>query len=316
MLLFSGTSGSLLWSTTGTTVLSSSQLSNTDGIFIDSSNNLYVVDEYSHSVVWEVSSGATNATLVAGIAQSLGSLSTQLNYPQDVYVDASKNIYVTDYYNNRVQKYSNGSTNGTTIAGVTGSAGSAYSLFNGLRLFVVDPTETYMFITDFNNQRVMRFLTNSTSGTNGVLMAGNNGAGYSNTTLYGPWGIHYSPTVSSDLFITNYYAHSVIRWTPGASSGYFVAGVPGSSGQTPVLLNNPTGIKVDTYLNMYVADYSNHRIQLFCYNSQTAITIAGTGIAGSGSTQFNGPRDIAFDSSLNMYISDTGNARVQKFLKL
>jgi hypothetical protein len=132
-----------------------------------------------------------------------------------------------------------------------------------------------MYVTDFNNHRVMRYSTSSSSGTNGVLAAGATGsAGNSNSTLYYPWGVHMLQSVSSDLFISNYYGHSIIRWSPTASSGHFVAGVPGTSGQTLVLLNYPMGVKIDSYLNLYVVDQGNHRVQLFCANSQTGITIA------------------------------------------
>ncbi|CAF1638211.1 unnamed protein product, partial [Rotaria sp. Silwood1] len=249
--------GALRWNTSATTIVNSSQILGPSGIYINSNNTLFIVDEYPNEVVRRLLSNAVSVTNVAGQYQSGGSSSTQFNYPQDVYVDARGNMYVSDFYNCRIQKFTNGSSNGTTIAGITGSAGSAFSQFNGLRYFT------------FNI-------------TNGVLMAGNNGAGNSNTTLNNPWGIHYLPSVSNDLFITNYNGHSVMRWTPGASSGYFVAGVPGVSGQTSMLLSYPIG----------------------------------TGIAGNTATQLNSPRGIAFDSAMNLYVSDTGNGRIQKFLKL
>ncbi|CAF1021950.1 unnamed protein product [Adineta steineri] len=76
------------------------------------------------------------------------------------------------------------------------------------------------------------------------------------------------------------------------------------------------GIKIDSFMNIYVVDNGNNRIQLFCANSNTGITIAGDGTANSGATQFNNPRGIAFDSAMNMYVGDQGNNRVQKFTKL
>ncbi|CAF3425381.1 unnamed protein product, partial [Rotaria sp. Silwood2] len=311
-----GSTAAVHWNPLGTTIVNSSQISGPSGIYINSNNTLFIIDEYSNVVVWQLLRNAVSVTNVAGVYKSRGSSSDRFNSPQDVYVDASGNIYVSDFYNYRIQKFTSGSSNGTTIAGITGQVGSAFSQFNGLRYFTFDSTDTYIYVTDSYNHRVMRYSTSSTSGTNGVPMAGNNGPGNSNTTLFCPWGIHYLPSVSNDLFITNYYGHSVIRWTPGASSGYFVAGVPGVSGQTSMLLSYPIGIKIDTYLNIYVVDNSNHRIQMFCANSQSGITIAGTGIAGNTATQLISPRAIAFDSAMNLYVADTGNARIQKFLKL
>ncbi|CAF4203832.1 unnamed protein product, partial [Adineta steineri] len=248
-------------------------------------NTLYITDEASSTVVWRLLKNATTATVIAGIKDSKGSSNTQLNYPQGVYVDTIGTI---------------GSTVGSTIAGITKTRGSSLNQFSGPRLIALDPTQTYIYIADGNNNRIMRYSTTSTSGDDGTVVAGGNGAGNTNTSLNHPCGIWCQPPVSSDLFITNCFGHSVIRWTPGASSGTFIAGTPGTAGSNSTLLNNPMGIKLDKYLNMFVADQGNHRIQMFCANNQTGITIVGTGVSGNTTTTLNGPRGIAFDSDMNM----------------
>ncbi|CAF4040748.1 unnamed protein product [Adineta steineri] len=287
------------------------------GVFVGLDGTLYSVDENSNFVVWELLKNVVNVTIAAGLYKSPGSNSSQLNSPNDIYVDRYGNLYVSDSSNQRIQKFSNGSTiNGQTVAGVTGAASSALNQFNTPRYFTFDATETYMYIADNNCHRIIRHSTNETSGTNGVLIAGGTGAYNQNTSVNGPWGIHYLPSISNDLFITNNGGHSVIRWTLGATSGSFVAGTPGVSGSNSTLLNGPMGIKIDSYLNMFVVDHGNHRVQLFCANNQTAVTIAGTGVAGNNAMQLSGPRGIAFDSAMNMYIGDFDNHRVQKFVKL
>ena len=308
--------GTLRWNTTGITILNSTYLSYASDLYFDSNDTLYIVDEYPNSVVWKLPKNAVVPTLVAGISQSRGSNATQLNYPQGVYVDSKQNLYVTDYYGYRVQKYVNGSRNGITIAGISASGGPALNQFAGLRYFWFDSTETYMYVTDCDNHRIMRYSTNSTTGTNGTIFAGGTGGGNANTQLYYPWGIYSVSSVSNYMYITNYQGHSVSKWAPGASSGIFVAGSPGVAGSSSTLLNNPMGIKLDTNINMYVVDNANHRVQMFCYNNSTGTTIAGNGTAGSSATQLNAPRGIAFDSSMNMYITDQANLRIQKFFKL
>ena len=118
------------------------------------------------------------------------------------------------------------------------------------------------------------------------------------------------------MYITNAASHTLMKWIPGASSGIVVAGTGNVSGSSSTLLNTPRGVKIDAYQNVYVVDSNNHRVQLFCANSRTGTTIAGTSTASNSATQLSGPRGIAFDSSMNMYISDSGNNRIQKFLKL
>ncbi|CAF1595666.1 unnamed protein product, partial [Adineta steineri] len=259
---------------------------------------MYVADE-SNYVVWKVLNNTTTPILVAGQLTSAGSSASQLYNPQDVYIDSNNNMYVSDCLNHRVQKYVNGSTIGTTFAGLSASSGAALNQLSYPRHFSVDPTQTYMYIADDNNNRVMRYPMNSTTGTNGQVVAGGAGAGNTNTQLDNPWGIYYLPTVSNYMYITNAAGHSVMRWVPGASSGEFIAGTPGASGSNATTLNTPLGIKLDSYLNMFVVDYLNHRIQMFCQNNQTGITIIGNGTAGNSAAQLNSPRGLAFDSSMN-----------------
>ncbi|CAF1031010.1 unnamed protein product [Adineta steineri] len=309
----SGTLSTYRWNTTGITILNSSQMTFIEDLYFDSDDTLYISDEYNNHVVWKLLKNATTATIVAGQLTSYGSSASQLHNPQGVYLDSKNNMYVADYNNARIQKYVNGSTVGITLAGVNGSV---FNQVYGPRDIVIDSTDTYVYIADDSNNRIMRFQTNSTTGTNGEVVAGGVGAGNTITQLNQPWGIHYLPTISDYLYITNCGGHSVMRWIPGNSSGEFIAGTPGTAGLTATTLSSPTAIKLDSYLNLFVADCGNSRVQMFCQNNQTGITVAGTGVAGSSATQLNGSRGIAFDSSMNLYVADTGNNRVLKFVKL
>ncbi|CAF1199369.1 unnamed protein product [Adineta steineri] len=309
-------SGGYRWNTTGVTILNSTQMTCLNDLFFDLNDTLYIVDETSNSVIWKLPKNAVNPILVAGQVLSTGPNSTQLSSPQSAYLDSKQNLYVTDYYNYRVQKYINGSRIGMTIAGISGTAGTASNVLGGPRFLCLDSTETYMYIADGDNNRIIRFKSNSTSGTNRTVVAGGNEAGNGNTQLNYPWGVYCPSSISSYLYITNANGHSVMQWAPGNTSGIVIAGTPGVAGSNATLLKNPAGIKIDTYLNMFVVDQGNNRVQLYCYNNQTATTIAGNGTAGAGAEQFNNPRGIAFDSSMNMYIADYYNQRIQKFLKL
>ena len=147
------------------------------------------------------------------------------------------------------------------------------------------------------------------------LVAGGNGPGSLSTQLYYPVGLAFDVS-SNSLYISNYYSHSIVRWILGASAWTVVVGVPGSSGNTRLQLSYPMGFAFDYMGNLYVADTSNHRIQLFVAGSLNGTTIAGvTSTAGNGAYLLYNPYSVAFDSDLNLYVADISNNRIQKFLR-
>jgi hypothetical protein len=87
---------------------------------------------------------------------------------------------------------------------------------------------------------------------------------------------------------------------------------------TAAQLNNPMGIAVDLFGNLYIADSSNNCIRKI--NSAGIITtIAGNGNEGfSGDNgpatiaMFYNPVDVILDNIGNIYVTDTQNSRVRK----
>lgn len=284
-------------------------------MFIDSNHTLYGVDKHRFHV-WKLPAGHTNSTVVAGIVGSVGGDSFKLWHPEEVYVDRQGNLYVLDTNNHRVQKFINGSSNGITIAGTTGSGGCSLNKLQYPRGFVFDPTETFMYVADRSCHRVLRFRTDSKSSTRGFVASGGKSNGSSVKQLDGPWSIDISSSTPDELLIANYDGHSVMRWKVGNTEGSFVAGFPGTSCTNSSCLHAPTHVKLDVYMNMYVVDGHNHRVQMFCKNSRTGTTVAGTGTAGASATHLSYPEGIGFDSNMNLYVCDKGNKRVQKFDRL
>jgi RHS repeat-associated protein len=81
---------------------------------------------------------------------------------------------------------------------------------------------------------------------------------------------------------------------------------------------NPSGMAVDTHMNIYVADTNGHRIVRLDPLGRM-VTLCGTGIHGySGdggnvyAAQLNMPRDLTVDLQGNLYIADTGNNVIRK----
>ena len=72
----------------------------------------------------------------------------------------------------------------------------------------------------------------------------------------------------------------------------------------------PWGITLDSDGNVYVADWSNDRVQKFTPDGQPLGVI---GESGDGDGQLNRPSDMAVDGDGNVYVTDWGNERVQVF---
>ena len=86
-----------------------------------------------------------------------------------------------------------------------------------------------------------------------------------------------------------------------------VAGT-GTAGFTSSMLDNPHGIFVDINFDLYVADCSNNRIQLFQLGRSNALTVAGSTAAGT--ITLNCPTAIVLDADKYLFIVDNGNHRV------
>ena len=80
-------------------------------------------------------------------------------------------------------------------------------------------------------------------------------------------------------------------------------------------LYNPQGVAVDASVNIYIADYANHRIRMVTKSTGIITTVAGdgqygyTGVGGLATLYY--PEGVAVDASGNIYIADTGNHRVR-----
>ncbi|CAF4771785.1 unnamed protein product, partial [Rotaria socialis] len=92
---------------------------------------------------------ATSGTTVAGVTQSPGSWSYQLKYPTSVNFDQNGYMYVMDAGNNRVQRWTIGSTYGVTLV----SAASLLSNGKGINFNMLGE----LIVADYSNHRIVKF---------------------------------------------------------------------------------------------------------------------------------------------------------------
>jgi hypothetical protein len=173
------------------------------GLFIDINNNLYCSMMNTHKVISKSLNSRLNIwSIVAGTGVA-GSTSVTFNNPRGIYVDTNLNLYVTDWGNDRVQKFSFGQLIGTTVVGAT--APGTISLY-GPSALVMD-ADGYLFISDTWNHRLVG------SGPYGFrCIAACSGAGSSSSALI------YQKQLSFDTYGNLY----VVDWGNNRIQKFFL----------------------------------------------------------------------------------------------
>ena len=243
-------------------------------------------------------------TTVAGRNGAV-SAANQLTSPNGVAVDAIGNIYVADFYNNRIQKWAPGAISGTTVAGGNG-AGYGANQLNSPTGVVVDAVGD-IYIADQANHRIQKWVQGANSG---ITIAGGNGYGSAANQLHLPSEIALD--LAGNIYVLDYGNNRVQKWVKGASNGITVAGGNGA-GSDPNQLFDPFGITIDASGNIYVTDRGNNRVQKWAQNALVGVTVAGGNGTGSAANQLDSPFGVAVDVVGNIYVSDGLNNRVQKW---
>jgi trimeric autotransporter adhesin len=205
------------------------------------------------------------------------------------------------------------------FSGDNGPAGSAQ--LSDAQKLALDAAGN-LYIADYGNNRIRQVsngLITTVAGRNGTSgFSGDNGPATS-AQLNGPGSVIVDS--SGNLYIAdsgNNRIRKVSNGTITTVAGNGTAGFSGDGGPaTSAQLVFPQSVAVDSAGNLYIADYTNHRIRKV--SNGVITTIAGNGTPGfSGdngpatSAQLNLPRGVAVDSAGNLYIADTNNSRIRK----
>ena len=269
----------------------------TAGVATDSSGNMYVALSSLNQIAVYNSSGVLQNTIGAGGAISCTNSAVNFGNPQGVAVDANGDIWVAEHSCHRVQKLDSSGNHlfyiGNTPTGTQGytTAGFAYPVG------VDFDTSGNVFVVDGGNEQISKF---DSSGNFISQFLALPSSGQGNYEAIGIWGIAVDS--DNDVYIVDRYNHRVSHYD---SSGTYIdsLGVPSTvGGSSNALLNNPTGVAVDSDNNVYVADMNNSRVQKFD-SSGTYVT--------STPTSGNNYNDLDVDPSYNIHVvSDERNAEI------
>jgi len=226
--------------------------------------------------------------------------------PHGVAVDSSGNVYVADYDNNRIQKF----TNISTFITKWGSKGTGDGQFDLPSDVAVNSGNVY--VVDSRNNRIQVFTTDG----NFITKWGSNGTGdgqfqYAITSIAADSsGNVYVVDSGNNRIQVFKLANPCPVGKPQIAPGVCFITKWGSKGTGDGQFNSPYGVAVDSLGNVYVSDSGNHRIQKF-QNDGTFITKWGS--PGGGNGQFFSIAGIDIDSSGNVYVADSSRSSIQVF---
>jgi sugar lactone lactonase YvrE len=314
------------------------------GVFVDSSENIFIADTENHRIR-RVDHTTGNITTVAGNGTAGfsgdGGLATsaELTYPLRVTVDGAGNLFIADYGNNRIRRVDASTSKISTVAGggTGGDGGLATNAILAGPWGVSTNAAGDVFLSDQGAARVRR--VNAATGVistvagNGIeWFAGDGGPATSAELLY-PNGVAVDG--SGNLFIADSSNRRVRRVdgatgiiTTVAGNGTYCNLYSGPCGDgglaTDAGFASPIGVAVDASGNLFIADSNGYAVRRVDAVTHIITTFAGngtscsspTGLCGDGglatSAQLSYPNGVAADGSGNIFIADTNDRRIRR----
>jgi sugar lactone lactonase YvrE len=265
------------------------------GVAADRLGSVYVTDYLSHTIRKITPSGVvttlTGTAHVSGSADGMGA-SARFNFPADVAVDGSGNIYVNDSQNNAIRKI----TSSGVVTTLTGNAGPV----------AVDGTGNVYVASNYAVRKIMpagaETTLAGTAGINGFSDGAGASARFSTLRRIAVDGTANVYVADGDTIrkITPAGVVTTLAGTAGISG--FVDGVGAAA-----RFNEPSGLAVDGMGNVFVADRFNSAIRKITPTG-VVTTIAGQAgaegiLLGSLPASITTPSGLTIDPNGVLYVT-------------
>ena len=303
--------------------------SNQPGFLSISGGTLYVSDEKNHAIrKTDLGEGFNFSTLAGSPNPKSGSVdatgsAARLNFPQGAAIDAAGNIYVSDTNNHVIRKVASGTGAVTTLAGSSGTAGTADGTGTGAQFNLPESgvvVGNFLYVADVGNHTIRK--VNVTTGvvTTFAGQAGTSGSADGTGTGATFSSAHAIASDGTSLFVADKDNHTIRKIVLSTAVVSTFAGSAGSNGftnatATAARFDLPLGITA-TSTTVYVSEGNNHAIRAITISSGAVTTLAGAGTSGStdatgASAKFNFPHGITTDGD-NVYVADRDNHVIRK----
>lgn len=239
------------------------------GITVDPSDNVYVVDSSGNRIrkitpAGMVTTIAGSNTGVAGYAEGTGSAAL-FSQPIGITSDSLGNVYVSDQINHRIRKITPSGVV-TTFAG-NGTSGSTDGTGNDVRFFyprgLATDNQNNIYVADNFSQKIRKITPSGVVST----VAGSGAVGHDDgTAASATFNYPSALTVDSagNIYVSDRSNHLIRKISTNGivstlagnlTSGY--TNGPASSAQ----FYYPQGLALDASENLYICDFSNNTIR-------------------------------------------------------
>jgi sugar lactone lactonase YvrE len=274
-----------------------------------------------------------------------------IDNPWGIAVDSYGQLYVADYYNNRVLRWNSPSSSGTSANFVFGQYGdffnndphtgapSAGTLYSPLA--IAFDSQKRLYIVDMNNSRVLRYSNPATS-YNADGLCGQPDFSKVQPNLIDGTGLNGPNDIALDtrfspprLYIADKDNNRILGWESlmeallGAPAD-LILGQPDAYSSDPgcsqSALNGPSSVAVDEYSNVWISDSNNNRVigfqNPYVYDKVADVLLGQIGWGANNPNKGNtspssdtlsSPDGLLFDNIGRLWVADEMNHRALGF---
>lgn len=242
------------------------------------------------------------------------------NYPMGVCQDATGNLYVADYGNNKIRKITSTGVvttfAGDGTSGSTDATGTAAS-FKGPQAICTDAAGN-LYVTDTDNHKIRKITSTGvvTTFAGSGVMGSANGTGTA-ASFSNPAGV--CADASGNIYVAEYGSNKIRKITPAGVVTTFAGNGTATSVDgtgTAASFNRPVGICINATGDFYIAEHDACNIRKIT-SAGVVTTLAGNGAVGSTdatgtAASFKYPTGVCTDAAGNVYVADQGNHKIRK----
>jgi sugar lactone lactonase YvrE len=240
------------------------------GVALDASGNIYFADSSNYRIR-KVTISTGDISTVAGTGTSGysgdgGQATSAMIYPAGVALDAIGNIYIADFFNNRIRKVTISTDLITTVTGTgnggyNGDGGQATSAMIHYPEFITLDSAENIYFTDYRNDRI-RKVTISTgiiSTVAGTGASGYTGDGGQATSAMINYAYSVALDASGNIYIADTDNYRIRKVTVSTGvittvAGNGTRGYSGDGGQATSAMTYPYCVALDASENIYFSD--------------------------------------------------------------